>query len=105
MFVAVSSLALSSHFPLTDSILLPTRCEGAHRRPDAGVCVGEATEFFDSSEFARDSDDVRSRILVWYAKGSPDLEDEEDEEWSMVVCPVLDRLSYISFKDAPVGVS
>lgn len=58
-------------------MLFPTRCDGVHLRPDPGV-AGAGTPPFERREFERDKDEVRSRILVWYAKGSPDLDEEDD---------------------------
>jgi len=90
LFSFESDRESSSHFPLTASMLPPTRCVRSHLRLPVADADGPIPPVPFEMEFDRDSDDVRSRIRVWYANGSTDelaFEDDDDDtefELSMI---------------------
>lgn len=83
LLTALSERESSSHFPRTESMLLPTRCVAAHLRPPVADVGAPRTPVDFEIELERDKDDVRSIKRVWYAKGSAEelcFEDDDDVE-------------------------
>lgn len=97
LFTFESDRESSSHFPRTASMLPPTRCVRSHLRLPVADVDGPRFPVPFEIEFDRDSDNVRSRIRVWYAKGSTDelaFEDDDDVDdtefdLSMLIMHVL----------------